>query len=147
MRQFLLLLIMSVMPAALPVQLVVPSLGGGWTCSNSAAKKEGRVYQWASARVDITQQGDRIEGHYQCHYAVPAGERLNPDVEFDFSGRITSEVMRFELKSPHRGSFRVLRASAAELTVAYTVENARQMRISFGQIADNDPQILGREVK
>jgi hypothetical protein len=135
------------LPVVAPAQLVLPTLSGTWTYSNPNASKQGDVYQWSSAKAEITQQGDRVEGTYECVYAVPAGDKLTPKVTFSFAGRISSEVMSFELKSPLKGTFRVLRATASELTVAYHIGNAKQQKISFGLIPENAPQVLARQAQ
>gem|GEM_PF-4367757 len=133
--------------APAPTQLVLPSLAGAWVYSNPEAKKVGDIYQWTSARADIVQEGDSIWGDYQCTYAVPSAEKLNPKVQFSFYGKITSEVMQFELKPPMKGWLRILKTSASEITISYFVENSKQVKISFGAVADNDPQTLSRLVK
>ncbi|MBI4892508.1 MAG: hypothetical protein HY821_17925, partial [Acidobacteria bacterium] len=57
------------------------------------------------------------------------------------------EVMRFDLQPPAKGWFRILKNSAAELTISYYVSNPRQVGISFGEISDNDPQTLLRQAQ
>ncbi|MGC4049652.1 MAG: hypothetical protein QM757_09090 [Paludibaculum sp.] len=129
-------------PAAM--QMVLPSLAGVWAYSNPNAKKNGDVYQWVAARAEFTQQGDKVQGKYECTYAVPAGEKLNPKVSFSFEGRLVSEVVSFDLKPPLKGTFKILKTSAAELSVSYSIQNAAKQGINFGEIPDNDPQPLSR---
>jgi hypothetical protein len=137
----------SVVPMAGSSQLVVPSLAGLWVYSNPNAKKKGDVYQWKSAKAEITQDGDSVEGTYECVYAVPEGEKFNPVVKFSFSGQIRSEVMVFDLTAPLRGWFQVLKHSAGELTIAFGIENAGKHGISFGEISVDSPQRLARQAR
>lgn len=140
-------------PVAAPVateaanQMVLPTLAGVWAYSNPNAKKNGDVYQWVSARAELTQEGDKVQGKYECLYAVPPGEKLNPKVSFSFQGRLVSEVVSFDLKPPLKGTFRILKTSASELMIGYTIENAAKYGINFGEIPDNDPQPLGRQAQ
>lgn len=126
------------------LQMVLPTLAGVWAYSNPNAKKNGDVYQWVAARAEFTQQGDKVQGQYECTYAVPAGEKLNPKVSFSFEGRLVSEVVSFNLKPPLKGTFKILKTSAAELSVSYFIQNAAKQGINFGEIPDNDPQPLSR---
>ncbi len=141
----------SQVASAVPVigseQLVVPTLAGVWAYSNPSAQKKGDVYQWKAAKAEITQDGDRIEGTYECVYAVPEGEKYNPNVKFKFSGQIKSEVMAFQIDAPLKGYFQVLKQSAAEMTIAYFIENANKHGISFGEIPADSPQRLGRQAQ
>ncbi|MGJ5813191.1 hypothetical protein [Paludibaculum fermentans] len=130
-------------PAA-AMQMVLPTLAGIWAYSNPNAKKNGDVYQWVAARAEITQEGDKVQGKYECTYAVPAGEKLNPKVSFSFEGRLVSEVVSFDLKPPLKGNFKILKTSAAELAVSYFIQNAAKQGINFGEIPENDPQPLAR---
>lgn len=125
-------------------QLVLPSLAGTWVYSNPGATKSGGIYQWKSARAEIRQRGDVVDGVYECLYAVPEGEKFNPTVKFSFTGRVASEIMRFDLKPPLKGWLRVLKQSASELTISYYIQNDRENGISFGEIPENDPQTLSR---
>lgn len=135
--------------AAVPAgpQLMLPTLAGTWAYANPNAGKRGDVYQWRSAVAEITQSGDSIQGSYECTYSVPAGEKYNPSVKLKFSGRIASEVMNFRLAPPLKGWFRILKQSASEMSIAYFVENADEQGISFGEIPQNAPQVLGRVAK
>jgi hypothetical protein len=137
----------SAAPIAGPAQLVVPTLAGVWAYSNPGAQKKDGIYQWKAARAEITQDGDRVEGTYECLYAVPEGEKLNPRVKFRFTGQIRSEVMVFQLAAPLKGNFQVVRQSAAEMSIAYFIENANKHGISFGEIPADSPQRLARQAQ
>jgi hypothetical protein len=126
---------------------MLPTLAGTWAYSNPNAGRRGDVYQWRSAVAEITQSGDSIQGSYECTYSVPEGEKYNPSVKLRFSGRIASEVMNFPLAPPLKGWFRILKQSAGEMSIAYFVENADKQGISFGEIPQNAPQVLGRVAK
>ncbi|WP_321472967.1 hypothetical protein [uncultured Paludibaculum sp.] len=128
-------------------QLVVPTLAGVWAYSNPNAKKVDGVHQWVSARAEMTQQGDLVQGKYECTYAVQEGEKLNPKVSFNFEGRLVSEVVVFEIKPPLKGTFKILKTSAAELAVSYSIQKAAKSGISFGEIPDNAPQPLYRQAQ
>lgn len=132
---------------AVETQMVLPTLAGAWAYSNPEAKKKGDVYQWVSARAEITQEGDKVQGTYECTYAVPPGEKLNPKVQFSFQGQIVSEVVSFQLKAPLKGTFKILKTSASELVVSYFIENAAKYGMNFGEIPENDPQPLARQAQ
>lgn len=136
----------SAVPAA-ATQMVLPSLSGVWVYSNPNAKNGGDNHPWISARAEFTQDGDKVQGKYECLYAVSPGEKLNPKVSFSFQGRLVSEVVSLELTPPLKGAFKILKTSAAELTVSYSIKNAAKYGISFGEIPDNAPQPLGRLVQ
>lgn len=137
----------SVVPMIGAAQVVVPSLAGLWVYSNPNAGKRDDVYEWKSAKADISQEGDRVAGTYECVYAVPEGEKFNPVVKFSFSGQIRSEVMIFQLRAPLKGWFQVLKHSAGEMTIAYGIENASKNGISFGEISVDSPQRLARQAR
>lgn len=137
----------SAAPIIGSAQLVVPTLAGVWAYSNPSAQKKGDIYQWKAARAEITQDGDRVDGAYECIYAVPEGEKLNPIVKFRFTGQIRSEVMVFQLAAPLKGRFQIVRQSAAEMSIAYFIENANKHGISFGEIPADSPQRLGRQAQ
>jgi hypothetical protein len=128
-------------------QLVVPSLDGLWVYSNPNARKHGDTYEWKSAKADIRQNGEKVEGVYECVYAVPEGEKYNPVVKLSFSGTIQSEVMIFKLQAPLKGWFQVVRHAAGEMLIAYGIENAAKNGISFGEIPVDAPQRLGRQAR
>lgn len=134
------------LPAPVLSQTLVPVLDGVWVYANPDAARKGDIYQWRSVRVEITQKGSDIRGDYHCVYAVPDGERFNPEVRFRFEGRIVSDVMEFPLAAPLKGYIRIRKTADAELRVSYLVENSKKQGISFGRVADNDPQTLRRRL-
>jgi len=150
MKTVLLALVAGVLLGVLPAsaQMVLPTLGGEWSYSNPNAKRVGDTYQWKSAKAVITQDGEKVSGTYECVYFVPEGEKYNPVVKFEFQGKIVSDVIRMELKPPHKGWFQViLSATASELKASYQITNGRANGVSFPNIVSGDPQTLTRVVK
>lgn len=137
----------AVPAAPMEAQLVLPSLAGVWVYSNPNAQKVGNEHQWVSARAEITQEGDLVQGDYECTFAVQPGEKLNPKVKFSFYGRLLSEVVSFTLRPPLKGNFKILNSSASELKVSFFIQNAEKQGISFREIPDNHPQPLGRQAR
>jgi len=127
---------------------VVPSLAGVWFLQNLDARKtEDGAYEPRFINVRITQEGDAVQGSYECVYAVPEDEPYNPTVRFTFSGRITSELMRFPLRPPLRGFVHIRRVSASRLHIAYSIENPEARDISFGYVGEDNPQPLQKRLE
>lgn len=128
-------------------QAVVPSLAGVWFLQNlNARKTEDGAYEPRFVNVRITQQEDRVQGSYEAVYAVPEDEPHNPTVRFSFEGRITTEVLRFPLRSPLRGFILIERATPLRIRVSYSIENPEVRNISFGYVGADNPQDLQKKI-
>jgi hypothetical protein len=127
---------------------MVPSLAGVWFLQNLDARKtEEGAYEPRFVNVRITQEGDAVQGSYECVFSVPEDEPYNPTVRFTFAGRITSELMRFPLRPPLRGSITVQRVGASQLHVSYSIENPDERGISFGYVGGENPQPLQKRLE
>jgi hypothetical protein len=127
-------------------EAVVPSIAGVWILNNPEAKKlPDGSYEPVSVRIQISQNGDAVQGDYLGTYAVPPEETYNPTVRFAFKGRITSPIMRFAIESPLKGSILIVRSGSTRIHVSYVVENAAQHGISFASVSEENPQVLDRK--
>lgn len=135
------------MSAVAAGQAVVPSIAGVWFLQNlNARKTDDGAYEPKFVNVRITQQDDNVQGSYEGVYAVPEDEPFNPTVRFSFEGRITTEIMRFPLRAPLRGSIEIQRVNPFRIRVSYTIENPEQRNISFGVVPADNPQLLQKKI-
>lgn len=130
------------------VSALVPNISGLWVLNNPRARKlPSGAYEPASARLEITQTGPEVSGSYECSFAVPENESYNPVVRFNFAGRITNPILRFDIKAPLAGTILIRQGAAGTLEVSYGIRNPQKAGIDFGLVPDDGPQVLSRAVR
>jgi hypothetical protein len=126
---------------------LVPNVGGIWILNNPRAKKlPSGAYEPASARLEISQSGADIEGSFECTFAVPAEEKFNPVVRFNFTGKITNPILRFDISAPSSGSI-LLRQADGAVEVSYGITNPQRTGIAFGVVPEDGPMVLRRSIR
>ena len=127
---------------------MVPTIGGLWLLNNPRARKlPSGAYEPASARLEINQNGVEIEGSFECTFAVPPDEKYNPVVRFNFTGRITNPILRFEISAPLSGTILIRHPDAVTLEVSYGINNPQKTGIAFGAVPEDGPQVLRKVLR
>lgn len=128
--------------------VLVPSIGGLWLLNNPRARKlPNGAYEPASARLEINQNGTEVEGTFECTFAVPANESYNPVVRFNFTGKITNPILRFDISAPLVGTILIRQSDAATIEVSYGISNPQKTGIAFGAVPEDGPQVLRKALR
>jgi len=128
--------------------MLVPNIGGLWLLNNPRAKKlPSGAYEPASARLEIIQNGTDVEGSFECTFAVPPNEPFNPVVRFNFTGKITNPILRFDIATPLAGTILLRQADAATIEVSYGISNPQKTGIAFGAVPEDGPQVLRKALR
>ncbi len=127
---------------------LVPTIGGLWLLNNPRAKKlPSGAYEPASARLEISQNGTDVEGSFECTFAVPSNEPFNPVVRFNFTGKITNPILRFDIAAPLAGTILLRQADAGTIEVSYGISNPQKTGIAFGAVPEDGPQVLRKALR
>ncbi|MBE0657748.1 MAG: hypothetical protein IH602_08645 [Bryobacteraceae bacterium] len=126
---------------------LVPNVGGVWAMNNPRARKlPSGAYEPSSARLEVSQSGAEVEGSFECTFAVPAEEKFNPLVRFNFTGKITNPILRFDISAPLSGSI-LLRQADGALEVSFGISNPQRTGIDFGVVPEDGPMVLRRAIR